>query len=216
MPRAPQSRALLAGRPAAKRRVFSSRVAAWRSMQGLADADDHGTDAKGLAIRGGLLVSAVTHTLLAVFAFSLVIGTGGGSGGGSGDWTAKLMQAPAGRWLVAAVGIAVIGAGIAQMVKGWKETFRKYLSAGPDTMRWAAPVGRWGLIVKGVVFLIIGGFLILAAVQADPSEARGLGGALDAVRSQPFGRVLLGLVAVGLIFFAAYSAIEARFRRIGT
>ena len=53
---------------------------AWRATQAIRDTDHHGTDPKGLAVRGGLAVSAVTHTLLAVFAISLIFGLGGSGG----------------------------------------------------------------------------------------------------------------------------------------
>lgn len=45
----------------------------WRAIQGLADADDHGHSAKGLAIRGGLLVSAVSHSVLAYWVARLLL-----------------------------------------------------------------------------------------------------------------------------------------------
>ena len=108
--------------------------AIWRLVQASMDPDDHGTDAKGVAIRGGLLVSAVTHVLLAFFALSLIFGWGGGGGGDSGaqDWTAWLLQQPFGRWLVALIGLAVIGAGLAHMVKGYKAKFEKYLQMDRD------------------------------------------------------------------------------------
>jgi len=64
------------------------------------------------------------------------------------------------------------------------------------------------------VFLIIGGFLIVAAWQHDPSEARGLGGALATLQQQVYGQILLGIVAVGLIAFGVYSLLEARYRHI--
>ena len=72
----------------------------------------------------------------------------------------------------------------------------------------------FGLIARGVVFLIIGGFLIVAAWQADPSEARGLAGALRTVQEQPWGWVLLGIVGLGLIAFGIYGGIQAVYRRI--
>ena len=101
---------------------------AWRATQAIRDTDDHGTDAKGLAVRGGLAVSAVTHTLLAVFAISLIIGSGGGGGdGGTQDWTVWLMRQPFGRWLVAIVGIAVAGAGSRPYLEGLAGEVRKAL-----------------------------------------------------------------------------------------
>lgn len=195
--------------------------ALWRLIQGVMDTDGHGSDGKGIAVRGGLLVSAVTHILLAVFTFSLIFGgvfggSGGGSGGGggSGDWTARLMQQPYGRWLVGLVGLAVIGAGIAHIVKGWKAKFEKYLVMDRQKLDTARPICRFGLIARGVVFVIIGGFLIIAAWQVDPSEARGLSGALQALQGQPYGWILLGVVALGLIAFGIYSLVEAVWRNI--
>lgn len=38
----------------------------WRLIQAIKDTDGHGTSAKGMAIRGGLIASAVSHGLLAL------------------------------------------------------------------------------------------------------------------------------------------------------
>jgi uncharacterized membrane protein YidH (DUF202 family) len=138
--------------------------ALWRVVQALADVDHHGTDPKGLAIRGGVLVSAVTHTLLAVFALSLIFGWGSSGGGDSGarNWTAWLMQQPFGRWLVGLIGLVIVGAGIAHMIKGYRARFERFLQMDPATLDKVSPVCRFGLIARGVVFVIIGGFLIVA------------------------------------------------------
>jgi hypothetical protein len=191
--------------------------AIWRLVQALMDTDHHGTDAKGLAIRGGLIVSAVTHTLLAFFALSLIFGWGtGGGGGDSGaqDWTAWLLRQPFGRWLVGLIGVAVIGAGLAHMVKGYQAKFEKYLEMDPRTLDKASPICRFGLIARGVVFLIIGGFLLVAAWRSSSGDVVGLQGALQTLQQQPYGWILLGIVALGLFAFGVYSLIEARYRRI--
>ena len=110
--------------------------AIWRLVQATTDPDGHGADAKGLAIRGGLLVSAITHSLLAWFALSLIFGWGSsvGGDGGARDWTAWLLQQPFGRWLVGLIGVAVIGAGLAHMIKGYRADFTKYLEMAPATL----------------------------------------------------------------------------------
>lgn len=191
----------------------------WRAVQAIADVDRHGSDAKAWVIRGGLLVSAVTHLLLAVFAASLIFGVGGGSGGAGGGgtqgWVAQLMQQPYGVWLVGLVGAAIVGAGIAQIIKGWQAKFEKRLDVSYDKLGWIRPICRFGLIARGVVFGIIGGFIIVAAWQHDPQEARGLSGALETLQGQPFGQVLLGIVALGLVAFGVYCFIEAAYRRLG-
>ena len=192
--------------------------AIWRVVQAIADVDHHGTDPKGLAIRGGLLVSAATHSLLAVFALSLIFGwgssVGGGGDSGARNWTAWLLQQPFGQSLVGLVGLAIVGAGLAHMIKGYRAQFEKYLQMDAAMLEKVSPVCRFGLLARGVVFAIIGGFLIVAAVQFDSAEARGLQGALQALQQQPYGWVLLGIVALGLVAFGAYSLIEARYRRI--
>lgn len=189
----------------------------WRFVQAIWDADRHGTDAKGLTIRIGLLVSCITHLALAVFALSLIFGWGtGGSGDSAQNWSAKLMSHAYGRWAVLAFGLAVIGAGLAHIHKGWTAKFKKRFAMDGDTMRWTKPICQFGLIARGVVFLIIGGFFGIAAWQYDPSKARGLDGALEAVQQQPFGPYLLGVVALGLVAFGVYSILESFYRRIGS
>jgi hypothetical protein len=191
---------------------------AWRAAQALLDADHHGTDFKGLAVRAGLGVSAVIHVGLAVFAVSLIMGRAG-AGSESGDqssqeWTAWLMSQPMGQWLVGLVGITIGVVGIAHLVKAWRARFARRFAMGPDERRVIMPVSRFGLSARGVVFLIIGGFLVLAAVQQDPDQARGLSGALRSLQDQPYGWVLLAVVALGLMMFGAYSIIESIYRRI--
>jgi hypothetical protein len=190
--------------------------AAWRAVQAIADADGHGRDGKALVIRGGLLVSAVTHLLLAIFAVSLIFGGGGGSSGDGGTqgWIAKLMEQPFGQWLVGVVGVAVVGGGIAQIIKGWTAKFDKRFKHGYDKFGWVRPLCRFGLMARGVVFLFIGGFIGIAAWRYDPQQARGLSGALQALQGQPYGQVLLGTVALGLVAFGLYCWVEAVYRRI--
>jgi hypothetical protein len=192
--------------------------AAWRVTQAVADPDDHGKDAKGVAVRGGLAVSAVTHTLLAIAAASMVFGFGsGGGGGGDGgtsDWTAWLLEKPFGQWLVGLVGVAVMGAGVAHVWKGWHAKFDKYLTWDGDTERVDRPICRFGLVARGVAFLLVGGFLLIAAWQADPDEAKGLSGMLQTLQQQPYGWALLGVMAIGLVAFGLYSLIESAYRRV--
>ncbi|WP_245904467.1 DUF1206 domain-containing protein [Billgrantia lactosivorans] len=191
--------------------------ALWRCVQAFHDSDHHGTDAKGMTVRAGLLVSAATHAMLAFFAVSLIFTLGGGSGdsgGGSQGMASWLMQQPYGRWLVAAVGLAIIGAGVAHGIKGGKAKFDRHFDMPPQTQRWAYPICRFGLVVRGLVFLIIGTFFLIAAYRVDPSEAGGLAEALNALRGQAFGRWLLAFVALGLFAFGLYSLLEAVYRRV--
>jgi hypothetical protein len=75
-------------------------------------------------------------------------------------------------------------------------------------------IGTTGLASRGLVFVLIGAFLVKAAGEFDPDNAKGLDASVKTVASQPYGRVLLFAGAVGLLAFALWSWIEARYRKI--
>ena len=84
----------------------------------------------------------------------------------------------------------------------------------PTEETWATRIGRFGLAARGIVFAIIGFFLLEAARQSDPSEARGLDGAVQALAQHPYGPWLLGIVALGLVAYGIHMGVQARYRRI--
>lgn len=189
--------------------------ALWRVIGAATDADRRGSSWKELGVRALQAVSGVVYLGLAATAFSLAFGRGGGAGGedqAAQDWTEWALDQPLGQWAVAAVGIGIIGGGLGYFWKAWKGDVTKRLAAPPG--EWVRTVGRIGYAARGVVFLLIGGFLVVAALQADSDEVKGLGGALQALRAQPYGWILLGLTAAGLFAFGLFGFVQARYRRI--
>jgi hypothetical protein len=186
--------------------------AAWRFIQAVLDADNHGTGAKALAVRGGLLVSSLMHLALAGFAAGLLLGMGGG--GGSGGWVAALMGQPYGRWLVLAVAAGILVAAAAHAFKAVKRKYRKHFRMDRKTMEKVEPVIRYGLLARSAVLAVIAFLLGVAAWRYDPQQAPGLQAALEYIRSSPYGLVLLALVSIGLLAFGVYSLLEAWYRRI--
>jgi hypothetical protein len=190
---------------------------AWRFCQGATDADHHGHDAKGLAIRGGMFISGLTHAALAVWAAAIAFGFARGGGEGQGTQevgVSWLMSQPFGRWLVGIVGAIVIGVGIAQILKGHKDKFERYLHWDAQTRQKLNPICTFGLYARGVVFVIIGCFIVYAGFTTNPQEAGGLADALAWLRSQPYGPWLMGGVALGLAAFGVFSIVEGIYRRI--
>jgi hypothetical protein len=186
--------------------------AGWRLIQAIKDTDQHGTGAKGLAVRGGLLASAITHAVLAFYTGTLLT-TLGNSGGGSGSSKGFIASTP-GQIVLTLIGIAVIGAGIAHIVKGYKAGFEKHMNIPPAQQAWVRPVCQFGLVARGVVWLMIGWFLIRSAQQARSGDIAGMSEALNTLATSPFGDWLLGIVAAGLFAFGVYSFLEAAYRRI--
>jgi len=70
-------------------------------------------------------------------------------------------------------------------------------------------MGRFGTVARGVVFVLIGIFVVLSAYHSDPSRAQGMDGALMALLREPYGPWLSGVVAIGLLAFGLYSLMNA-------
>lgn len=191
---------------------------AWRLILCFLDPENKGTDVKGLVMRGYYFVSAVIHGSLVYSAYQLIMGSGGSGGGGAESKTAELMSQPFGQWLVGIVGATIIASAFFQFYRAYEKKFcdrMAYDEVDLDARRWLIRLGQSGLSARGTVFLVIGGFLILAAVQADPEDAKGLGQALSTLESQPYGPWILGIVGLGLICYAAHQFVKVRYRRIG-
>lgn len=191
--------------------------ALWRFVQVVMNPE-HERGAKGIMRRVGFAVSGLIHVGLGVTAIQLIEGTtGSGASGAPQHWTARALATPLGVWLVGLAGAIVIGFGVHQIYTAYKADFRKELELREMDARkraWATRSGRVGLAARGVVFDIVGIFLVQAALRADPGQARGLDGALAALAARPFGSFLLGAVALGLVIFGLYCFVDARYRRI--
>lgn len=175
-------------------------------------------DAKRIATRVGYAFSGLAYAGLAVTAVKLIIGSGGGSSGNSTqDWTALFLSQPFGQWLVGLGGAITIGVGFSYLYKAFKGKFRqqfKLTQMSNNEQTWAVRLGRLGIAARGIVFTIIGFFLIQAAKQSDASQAKGFGEVLASLEQHPSGPWILGLVALGLISYGIYSLVQARYRQI--
>lgn len=190
----------------------------WRLIQSLADADDHGTGLKGLAIRAGLLASAGTYAILAVYALSLlgVFAAGSGDGGSGGSPAASLLEGVVGQRAVSLIlGLIVLGVAGAHVLKAVRQKYADHFDAPAEAMTIIHPVSIAGLLARGFVLAIIAVLFFYRTSSAENgSETPGLDDALNFVQDLPGGVFLLIATGLGLLAFSAYSFIEARWRRI--
>ncbi len=194
--------------------------AIWRLVETILDPEHSGQEinAKRIATRLGYAFSAIAYFSLAFTAVKLIMGSSSGNSDSVEDWTIYFLNQPFGRWLVILGGLTAIGIGVSYLYEAYKGKFRRYFKLYQMTQTeqiWAVRLGRFGIAARGIVFIIIGIFIVLAAIRLDGTQARGLGGALATLEQQPFGPWILGIVALGLIAYGIYSLIEARYRRIG-
>lgn len=177
------------------------------------------TDGRTTKARLTALVKAVVYGVIAfsVFKYALGLGAPASSDQQSQDLTAKAMQLPGGQAIVVIAGLVVAGAGCYLAYQAWRKRFAENLrlgSASPRTRRVVLWLGQAGGIARGVVAVTAGIFLIVAAVDANPKQAKGVDSALRALAHTPLGPAVLILVAIGLVTFGIYSGCEARWRDV--
>lgn len=197
--------------------------ALWQFVRAALDRSRDGTDAEGLAKRAHHLGVGVIYVGSTIAAVSLATGGSGSSGGAGGAGgnekaeTAKVLDWPGGQWIVGAVGLALVGYGIYNLVKAKNQKFRKDLdesSMSPAVRTWTTRSGVIGHAARGVVFAMVGFFLGKAAWEYDPDEAVGIDGALARLAHQSYGTWLLSAVALGLLAYAVFCLVQARYRRV--
>jgi hypothetical protein len=192
----------------------------WRALAAFIDVERRGSDAKGLVLRGRSLFVAILYGGLTAAAVKTLLGTSASGGGGdrsARDWTARALETPFGACIVVLAGAAVVAGGIFQCVRAYRSKFERQLDVSEltnEARRWLLRVCAFGIAARGLVFCLAGLFLIQAGVRSDASKARGLSGSLDALQSQPYGRYLFGIVAIGLAAFGIYCCVRARYGRI--
>jgi Domain of Unknown Function (DUF1206) len=156
---------------------------------------------------------------LAFFAVAvrILFGSSSNSSSQPSKTTAGVLGWPGGPVLVGIAGAALIAISLYQAYDAVRGDFADDSKLGEMSRaaRHAFMVlGRVGLLARALVFVIVGYFLVRAAIAFDPRDAVGLDGVLARVHRQPFGPLLLAIVAAGLLVFAVFSLFEARYRRL--
>jgi len=191
----------------------------WRLITVLLPAD---SSAKAWLTRGGYLISAVTYALLAWTALSFAMDARNANGKKTEDarvekFTRDVMDVSFGRWLVGAIGLVVIGVGLYFVIKGIRASFRDELEPaglGPVSHDTIVVLGRVGWIGRGVVMGLVGWFLVRAAVEFRPAEAKGFDGSLREVTDMAIGPFIVAVAAVGLIMYGLFCVISAPRQRL--
>jgi len=189
--------------------------ALWRIIDGIADPERRGTNAKGIALRIGAVGRGLLHLLLAGTAAKLALWQSSEPHDHHVEWTAKLMRLPAGRWIVWAIALGLFAYAAWQLYCAARSKLAKQLELGrcsPTTRRLLVGISRFGLAARGLVFGSAGLLLARAAHHYNPREA---GGSSKALRELfELGRWPFLAIALGLAAYGVYQLVEARYRRI--
>lgn len=191
----------------------------WRLVSVLMPAEN---SAKAWLTRVGYLVSAVTYAFLAWTALSFALDARNPNRKNTEDarverFTRDVMDMSFGRWLVGAIGVIVIAAGIYFLIKGIRASFRDELEprdVGPVSHESIVTMGRVGWIGRGIVMGLVGWFLIRAAIEFRPAAAKGFDGSFREVTETAIGPFIVALAAIGLIVYGVFCVVSAPRQRL--
>ena len=153
------------------------------------------------------------------FGVSVAVLTGSAGNGAAQPQhaAAQVLGLPAGEVLCAIAAIALLAVSLYQgydAVRGRFAEDNKIEQMSLSRWRVFMLIGRIGMFARAAIFGLVGYCLLRAAIELHARTAVGVDGALARVQQEPFGSGLLALVALGLLTFAAFSVLEARYRRL--
>jgi len=163
----------------------------------------------------GMIGDAVLYAGLMLVVLGLVFGWQAGGEHEVQSWTAWfLVQRPHGRWLVGLVGSLLICGGIGLVLWAWTGDIQRPLALPAREKRLTAPVSRYGVTGRGAALMLIGFYLVAAAVDANPSKAHELGGVLQHLRHTAYGWIALLLFGSAFVASGFFDFLEAFYRRV--
>jgi hypothetical protein len=187
-------------------------LAGWLAMDGLARART-ARDSKRWLIGAAMIADALLYIGFMIVIVAAALGSHRTGDPAVQSWAAWLLALPAGHWLVGLVGGGLIAGGIGVLFWAWSGDVEGKLAMAPHEKHLTEPITRYGLTGRGAALAMLGVFLVLAAVDRNPSEAHELGGALEHLRHKWLGSAALLLFATAFAASAFFDFLAALYRR---
>ena len=185
----------------------------WRMTQAFLNTED-----EKWPMRVAYFVIGVTFLGITFLAIKALSGSAESSDDSAESWSSLILSFPLGRWLLGVVFVVVLGIGAYQAYCGIAKTFADQLDLSSYSKKvrslilWTCTVGY---MTRSILILLIAAYLFRAVWFLDPDEAQGIGGALDTIHDQAFGRWLISAVGLGLMAYSVYAFVRSGHGNIG-
>lgn len=194
--------------------------AAWRILEGIVDSEGRGTELKDLAVRASYVARGLIHGFLGWRVFQLYRGASV-DGTSEEELVAETFSWPLGEWMVILCGLGLLGFAVYQLFRAATTKLGRQFDVEGlrrDIGEWAVTVCRAGIAARGIVFGVIGWYLIQAGTTGRASKTADSADAIRIVASwpDPLGSWLLGGVGAGLLAYGVFQALNAKYRTIRT
>ncbi|HET7420010.1 MAG TPA: DUF1206 domain-containing protein [Candidatus Dormibacteraeota bacterium] len=190
----------------------------WGFVRAIYDPLHRGEDASGIAERLGFAWSGTAYAAIVIFALHLLAGSGASAAHDSTQAAiARVLSYPAGHVIAMAIGIVTVGIGLGQFVDAYRAIFKqdlKRVEMKAAEKRVVDMLGRFGYFSRGVTFTLVGWFVFQGGLHHDSSQVRGYNGVFLFLLGEPFGRLVLGVVALGFIALGLHSLACARWIKL--
>jgi Domain of Unknown Function (DUF1206) len=190
----------------------------WGFIRAAYDPLGRGKDTVGIVSRLGFAWSGLNYAALTVFALTFLVGATKGDESDSPQKTVgALLSAPAGGAITIIAGIIGVATGLGQFVDMYKAGFKKDLKRNQmnrATRTAVDSLGRFGMFSRGVIFTMLGFFILSAGLHHHAADAQGIGEAFQVIARQPMGHLSLAVVGAGFIALGLHSLANARWVRM--
>jgi hypothetical protein len=185
----------------------------WQIVEAVVERDPDAK--KKWAHRAKFIGTAAAYLAIAGTALVYALGGRSESSQSSQSLSARLLSVPAGVILLVLLGLVVAAIGIAFIVRGIAQAFKKHLTLPSGAVgKGVVAFGVAGYVAKGIAVAVAGVLFVVAAVTHDPEAAGGLDAALRSLAELPFGAFILWVVGAGLILYGLFCFARARYAKL--
>lgn len=192
----------------------------WNILRGAADVDDAGKNWLGIVKRIFFIGIGLFYVSLALTALSFLLSANVSDANGQTQKTfvTILFAVPIlGVVLVFLIGIGLVGAGFHEGYSGisgkYQKNYRSWEIKGWQ-QKFIDLLGVLSFTARAVIFVLIGYFFILAAINYNADEVIGLDGALLILGQSSYGKIFVFWTAIGLVCHGILAFYEGKHRRI--
>ena len=192
--------------------------ASWGFIRAVWDPLNRGSDVAGLVARIGFLWSGLNYFALVLFGITLLVGASRTDGAeGIHNLVSRVLSAPGGWVVLITAGVIGTGAGLGQFWDAYRAGFRKDIKRthmNEVERTTVDALGRVGMLARGVVFTMLGWFILQAGLGRDAGRSENIGQVFRSLADAPVGHLILSLVGFGFIALALHSIALAYWVRM--
>ncbi len=161
--------------------------------------------------RFGYIISLLSYTSIVVSIAAFILHLHKLSDGNDLNNLGKtLLYIPFGGILLLCVAIGSMIGGVLQMIRAITANKPLDFWSSENRPRFKIPFmifAKIGITIRGFIFVLIGFFLLLAVLNTNPSEIKGMTEIFEVLKKIHYGSFLLASIGISLIFFGFYSAL---------